>query len=70
MVDERKVQYDNDVVYVTNSEFGFDYLRDHLSYTKEGVVLPEGYEGRFLIVDEADSICIDEARTPLIISKR
>ncbi|GMH57578.1 hypothetical protein TrST_g3974 [Triparma strigata] len=67
--DERKVQYDNDVVYVTNSEFGFDYLRDHLSYTKEGVVLPEGYEGRFLIVDEADSICIDEARTPLIISK-
>ncbi|GMI26400.1 hypothetical protein TrCOL_g2288 [Triparma columacea] len=54
--DERRKQYDNDVVRVSNQEIGFDYLRDHLSMSKEGVVL-------------GDSIFIDEARTPLIISE-
>jgi len=67
--EQRAIEYEKDVVYVTNSEYGFDYLRDHLSYTKSGVVLGENFERRFIIVDEADSICIDEARTPLIISK-
>jgi preprotein translocase subunit SecA len=56
-------------VYVTNAELGFDYLRDHLSYTTSGCVMPSGWRNRFCLVDEADSIFIDEARTPLIISK-
>jgi len=67
--EERKIQYQKDVVYVTNSELGFDYLRDHLSYTAEGCVMPDAWRKRFCLVDEADSIFIDEARTPLIISK-
>lgn len=63
---ERREVYAMDVAYVTNSELGFDYLRDNLAFTRENVVLerPLG----FCIVDEADSILIDEARTPLIIS--
>jgi preprotein translocase subunit SecA len=69
---ERRSAYGNDVVYVTNSELGFDYLRDHLALTPEQTVLPGGageFDG-FCVVDEADSVLIDEARTPLIISKQ
>jgi preprotein translocase subunit SecA len=69
---ERRVAYRNDVVYVTNSELGFDYLRDHLALTPEQTVLPNSggeFDG-FCVVDEADSVLIDEARTPLIISKQ
>ena len=62
---ERKPQYACDVTYGTNSEFGFDYLRDNMKLSVE-----EQVQGRldFAIVDEVDSILIDEARTPLIIS--
>jgi preprotein translocase subunit SecA len=73
---QRKKAYACDVVYVTNSELGFDYLRDHLALGLEQAVLPEsGSEGSgefdgFCVVDEADSVLIDEARTPLIISKQ
>jgi preprotein translocase subunit SecA len=63
--DKRKASYNADVTYGTNSEFGFDYLRDNMSISLEGVV-QRGH--RFAIVDEVDSILIDEARTPLIIS--
>ena len=66
---ERKLQYAKDIVYVTNAELGFDYLRDNLSYSSSGIVLPDNWRERFCLVDEADSIFIDEARTPLIISK-
>src|SRR5215208_7714734 len=62
---ERKVAYAADITYGTNSEFGFDYLRDNMSVSLEGVV-QRGHS--FAIVDEVDSILIDEARTPLIIS--
>jgi len=62
---ERKEQYKCDVVYGTNNEFGFDYLRDNMSYNEEDMV-QRGHE--FAILDEVDSILIDEARTPLIIS--
>jgi len=63
--EERKDAYAADVTYGTNSEFGFDYLRDNMAVTLEGVV-QRGHA--FGIVDEVDSILIDEARTPLIIS--
>src|SRR5215211_2935384 len=63
--DERRDAYAADVVYGTNSEFGFDYLRDNMAVTLDGVV-QRGHD--FGIVDEVDSILIDEARTPLIIS--
>ena len=63
--DERKVAYDCDVTYGTNSEFGFDYLRDNMAVSLEGCVQRSH---AFAIVDEVDSILIDEARTPLIIS--
>src|SRR5436190_9438586 len=63
--DVRKAAYDADVTYGTNSEFGFDYLRDNMSVSLEGVV-QRGHP--YAIVDEVDSILIDEARTPLIIS--
>lgn len=62
---ERREQYKCDIVYGTNSEFGFDYLRDNMAKTKEERV-QRGLN--FCIVDEVDSILIDEARTPLIIS--
>src|SRR6516225_2142893 len=63
---ERKAQYDCDIAYGTNSEFGFDYLRDNgMATTKEQQVQRGHY---YAIVDEVDSILIDEARTPLIIS--
>jgi preprotein translocase subunit SecA len=62
---ERKVAYEADVTYGTNSEFGFDYLRDNMAISLDGLV-QRGH--RYAIVDEVDSILIDEARTPLIIS--
>jgi preprotein translocase subunit SecA len=62
---EKRMQYHADITYGTNNEFGFDYLRDNMSYTKENMV-QRGHN--FVIVDEVDSILIDEARTPLIIS--
>src|ERR1700752_567650 len=63
---ERKAQYDCDITYGTNSEFGFDYLRDNgMAISKDQQVQGGHY---FAIVDEVDSILIDEARTPLIIS--
>ena len=70
--EQRRKAYACDVVYVTNSELGFDFLRDHLALTPEQTVLPDGggkFDG-FCLVDEADSVLIDEARTPLIISKQ
>src|SRR4051812_6107406 len=63
--DERKAAYDADITYGTNSEFGFDYLRDNMAVSLEGIV-QGGHT--YAIVDEVDSILIDEARTPLIIS--
>ena len=68
--DERRDAYSRDVVYVTNSELGFDYLRDHLALSPAQTVLPGGAFDGFCVVDEADSVLIDEARTPLIISKQ
>ena len=62
---QRREAYAADITYGTNNEFGFDYLRDHMSQTDEELV-HRGYN--FAIVDEVDSILIDEARTPLIIS--
>lgn len=62
---ERKAAYDADITYGTNNEFGFDYLRDNMKYARAQMV-QRGHE--FAIVDEVDSILIDEARTPLIIS--
>jgi preprotein translocase subunit SecA len=64
-IDERKKAYEAAIVYGTNNEFGFDYLRDNMAIRLEDVV-QKGYH--FAIVDEVDSILIDEARTPLIIS--
>ncbi len=61
----RKKQYDADITYGTNNEFGFDYLRDNMA-KKESEIVQRGHY--FAIVDEVDSILIDEARTPLIIS--
>jgi preprotein translocase subunit SecA len=62
---ERKVAYAADITYGTNNEFGFDYLRDNMALSLEDCVQREHH---FAIVDEVDSILIDEARTPLIIS--
>jgi preprotein translocase subunit SecA len=62
---QRKAAYAADITYGTNNELGFDYLRDNMKYTREQMV-QRGHE--FAIVDEVDSILIDEARTPLIIS--
>ena len=63
--EQRKAQYACDITYVTNNELGFDYLRDNMSIYKEQMVL-RGLE--YAIIDEVDSVLIDEARTPLIIS--
>lgn len=63
---QRREMYLHDVTYGTNSEFGFDYLRDNMAYRPEDMVQQKGHN--FAIVDEIDSILIDEARTPLIIS--
>ena len=62
---ERQAAYGSDVTYGTNNEFGFDYLRDNMKFDPQSFVQRELYYG---IVDEVDSILIDEARTPLIIS--
>tara|TARA_Y100000590_G_scaffold417955_1_gene518177 strand:+ start:2534 stop:5125 length:2592 start_codon:yes stop_codon:yes gene_type:complete len=62
---DRKKNYECDVTYGTNNEFGFDYLRDNMKYNIEEMVQRDHH---FCIVDEVDSILIDEARTPLIIS--
>jgi len=62
---ERREQYAADITYGTNNEFGFDYLRDNMAWRKEDIVQRDHF---FVIVDEVDSILIDEARTPLIIS--
>lgn len=63
--EERKEAYQADITYGTNSEFGFDYLRDNMKYSLEDMVQRDHY---YAIIDEVDSILIDEARTPLIIS--
>lgn len=63
--EQRKEMYKRDITYGTNSEFGFDYLRDNMAFSKDEKVQRELF---YAIVDEADSILIDEARTPLIIS--
>ncbi|MDP2853228.1 MAG: preprotein translocase subunit SecA [Smithellaceae bacterium] len=63
--DERRKAYGEDITYGTNNEFGFDYLRDNMKFSLEDYVQREF---NFAIVDEVDSILIDEARTPLIIS--
>ena len=63
--EDRKAAYMCDVTYGTNNEFGFDYLRDNMKYRKDQMAM-RGFN--FAIVDEVDSILIDEARTPLIIS--
>ena len=64
---EKRAEYSSDITYGTNNEFGFDYLRDNMASTLEDKV-QRGFN--FAIVDEVDSILIDEARTPLIISGR
>ena len=63
--EERRKNYNLDITYATNSELGFDYLRDNMKYSKETMV-QRGHH--FVIVDEIDSCLIDEARTPLVIS--
>ncbi|MEE9465752.1 MAG: preprotein translocase subunit SecA, partial [Candidatus Neomarinimicrobiota bacterium] len=63
--EERRDIYSRDITYGTNNEFGFDYLRDNMAVSPENQV--QGFHG-FAIVDEVDSVLIDEARTPLIIS--
>ena len=63
--EQRRVQYAADITYGTNNEFGFDYLRDNMAWTTDELV-QRGHN--YAIVDEVDSILIDEARTPLIIS--
>ena len=63
--EERRAQYASDITYGTNNEFGFDYLRDNMNYDINEKVQRDHH---FVIVDEVDSILIDEARTPLIIS--
>ena len=63
---QRREEYLCDITYGTNSEFGFDYLRDNMAHSEEEMVQQLGHN--FAIVDEIDSILIDEARTPLIIS--
>ncbi len=63
--EERKDNYSKDITYATNSELGFDYLRDNMKFSFESMV-QRGHN--YAIVDEIDSCLIDEARTPLIIS--
>ena len=65
---EKQAAYACDITYVTNSELGFDYLRDNMAQSREALVLRADTPLNFSIVDEVDSILIDEARTPLIIS--
>ncbi|MDR9390523.1 MAG: preprotein translocase subunit SecA [Trueperaceae bacterium] len=64
----RREMYRRDVTYITNSELGFDYLRDNMALRPDQLVLREETPMHYAIIDEVDSILIDEARTPLIIS--
>nr|MBA2666004.1 preprotein translocase subunit SecA [Trueperaceae bacterium] len=64
----RRANYGCDVTYLTNSELGFDFLRDNMAFRTDQLVLREQTPLHFAIIDEVDSILIDEARTPLIIS--
>ena len=64
---QRKKNYNCDITYATNNELGFDYLRDNMKYNMEEMVQRDH---SFSIVDEIDSCLIDEARTPLVISRR
>ncbi len=66
--EDRRDAYRRDITYVTNSELGFDYLRDNMSFRTDQLVLREDNPLHYAIIDEVDSILIDEARTPLIIS--
>ena len=65
---ERRKAYLADVTYVTNSELCFDYLRDNMAISPDQLVLRHDHPLHYAIIDEVDSILIDEARTPLIIS--
>lgn len=65
---ERRDAYACDITYVSNSELGFDYLRDNLAFSSEEVVLREQFG--FALIDEADSILIDDAKTPLVVSEQ
>ncbi|MVN87251.1 preprotein translocase subunit SecA [Deinococcus sp. HMF7620] len=65
---QKQAAYACDITYVTNSELGFDYLRDNMAQSREALSLRADHPLNFAIVDEVDSILIDEARTPLIIS--
>jgi len=64
----RRDAYRSDITYMTNSELGFDYLRDNMAFRPDQLVLREDTPLHYAIIDEVDSILIDEARTPLIIS--
>ena len=64
---EKKENYAKDIVYATNNELGFDYLRDNMAQTKEQLTQSNLF---YSVIDEVDSILVDEARTPLIISGR
>lgn len=64
-LDKRQIEYQKDITYITNNELGFDYLRDNMATHTNNIVQSDFY---FAIIDEVDSILIDEARTPLIIS--
>jgi preprotein translocase subunit SecA len=66
--DARRAAYGSDITYITNSELGFDYLRDNMAFRPEQLVLRKDTPLHFAIIDEVDSILVDEARTPLIIS--
>ena len=66
--DQRRAAYGCDITYITNSELGFDYLRDNMAFRPEQLVLRKETPLHYAIIDEVDSILIDEARTPLIIS--
>jgi preprotein translocase subunit SecA len=66
--EDRRDAYRRDITYVTNSELGFDYLRDNMAFRTDQLVLREDNPLHYAIIDEVDSILIDEARTPLIIS--
>jgi len=66
--EQRRAAYRSDITYITNSELGFDYLRDNMAFRTDQLVLREDTPLNFAIIDEVDSILIDEARTPLIIS--
>nr|YP_010850378.1 Preprotein-translocase subunit a [Lophurella caespitosa]WGH13101.1 Preprotein-translocase subunit a [Lophurella caespitosa] len=64
-INQRKNEYDSNITYITNNELGFDYLKDNMAIHKNNIIQRPFY---YAIVDEVDSILIDEARTPLIIS--